>query len=109
MLPRVNRVTLIKRLCVVAALAGAAVCALEGLPDAAAGADGGEPAATTAAPEVEAAPAGPPDPGSGLLSRRRFRRWKRMGVPATPDGGIVAARDAGVTRDAGHDLIARGA
>jgi hypothetical protein len=58
---------------------------------------------------VEAAPAGPADPGSGLLSRRRFRRWKRMGVPATPDGGIVAARDAGVSRDAGHDLIARGA
>jgi len=112
MLLRVNRATLIKRLCVVAALAGAAVCALEGLPDAAAGAagaDGGEPAATTAAPEVEAAPGGPADPGSGLLSRRRFRRWKRMGVPATPDGGIVAARDAGVTRDAGHDRVARGA
>ena len=59
MLPRVNRATLIKRLCVVTALAGAALCALEGLPDAAAGADGGEQAAPTATPEVESGPRRP--------------------------------------------------
>ena len=110
MLRRVNRRALVKRLCVLAALAGAAVCALEGFPDAAAGVDGGEPVAA-AAPETETGPgpAGIPDAGSGLLSRRRFRRWKRMGVPGVPDGGIPAWRDAGAPRDAGHDLVARGA
>ena len=106
MLRPVNRATLIKRLCAVAALAGAAVCALEGFPDAAAGAD--EPVAA-ATPEVETVPAGPPDAGPGLLARRRLRRWKRMGAPGAPDGGVLAARDAGAPRDAGHDLVARGA
>ena len=110
MLRRVNRRALVKRLCVLAALAGAAVCALEGFPDAAAGVDGGEPVAA-AAPETETGPgpAGLPDAGSGLLSRRRFRRWKRTGAPGVPDGGIPAWRDAGAPRDAGHDLVARGA
>ena len=110
MLRRVNRRALVKRLCVLAALAGAAVCALEGFPDAAAGVDGGEPVAT-AVPETETGPgpAGLPDAGSGLLSRRRFRRWKRTGAPGVPDGGIPVWRDAGAPRDAGHDLVARGA
>jgi len=108
MLRRVNRRALVKRLCVLAALAGAAVCALEGFPDAVAGVDGGEPVAAVA-PEVETSPAGIPDAGSAAQSRRRFRRWKRMGVPGVPDGGIPAWRDAGAPRDAGHDLVARGA
>ena len=62
MLRRVNRRALVKRLCVLAALAGAVVCALEGFPDAAAGVDGGEPVAA-AAPETETGPAGIPDAG----------------------------------------------
>jgi hypothetical protein len=105
MLPPVNRGALIKRLCAVAALAGAAVCGLEGLPDAAG--DGGETPAA-AGPELESGPGGVADAGSTPQSRRRIRRWKRMGVPGGPDGGILATRDAGAPRDAGHDLIARG-
>jgi len=105
MLRRVIRANLVKRLCAVAVLAGAVVCALEGLPDAGAGAD--EPQAA-APPEPETGLAAPGDAGASAQSRRRFRRWKRMGMPAGPDGGLVTARDAGTPRDAAHDLIARG-
>ena len=106
MLRRVIRGNVVKRLCAVAVVAGAVMCALEGLPDAGPGAD--EPPAA-AAPESETGLAAPMDAGASAQSRRRFRRWKRMGMPAGPDGSLVAARDAAAPRDAGHDLTARGA
>lgn len=107
MLPRVTRGPLIKRLCAVAVVAGGAVCALEGFLDAAAAVDGGEPPLAAAAPEFEGVPAGtPPDAGSAAQSRRRYRRWKRMGGP---DAGVPTVHDAGVPHDAGRDAIARGA
>src|SRR5690348_13277989 len=106
MLSSVTRGPLIKRLCAVAVVAAVAVCALEGFLDAAAGVDGGEPPAA-AAPEFEGVPAGtPPDAGSAAQSRRRYRRWKRMGGP---DGGVPTVHDAGAPRDGGRDVIARGA
>jgi len=106
MLPPVTRGPLIKRLCAVAVVAGGAVCALEGFLGAA-GVDGGDPP-PAAAPEFEGVPAGNPDAGSAAQSRRRYRRWKRVGVPGGPDGG-VPVHDAGAPHDAGRDLIARGA
>ena len=108
MLPPVTRASFITRLCAIAAVAGGAVCALEGFLDAAAGVDGGEPPAA-AAPEFEGVPAGNPDAGSAAQSRRRYRRWKRMGGPGGSDGGVAPVRDAGAPHDAGRDLIARGA
>jgi hypothetical protein len=105
MLSPVTRSPLIKRLCAVAVVAGVALCVLEGLLDAAAGVDGGEPPAA-AAPEFEGVPPGVPDAGSAGQSRRRFRRWKRTGGP---DGGVPTVHDAGPPHDGGRDVIARGA
>jgi hypothetical protein len=101
----------IKRLGAVAVLAGAAVCVLEGLPDAAAGADGGESAAPAGpAPDPGLPPAANPDAGGNVFMRRHMRRWKRAGAQGGPDGGAPAAGDGGVaavSRDAGRDGIAR--
>jgi len=81
------------------------VCALDGLSGAAPGADAG-----AVEPEPPGPPetgGGPPGPGGelpggpgGLLNRRRFKRFRRMGgadggAPLPHDGGIIV-RDGGI-------------
>jgi hypothetical protein len=113
MLRAVTRASFLKRLCAVGVLAGAAVCVLEGLPDAAGGADGGEPP-LPAAPETDVAPPAAGE-AAGQLARRRQRRWRRFGTPAGVDAGLPATHDAGAPRDGGaardggatRDAIAR--
>jgi hypothetical protein len=87
------------------ALAALLVCALDGLSGAAAGADASAEPEPPAPPE---AAAGAPGNTDGLLSRRRFRRWKRLGGGA--DGGMPQAlqrADGGLSRDGGGDGGAR--
>ena len=92
MLRRVNRGALVKRLCVLAALAGAAVCALEGFPDAAAGVDGGEPA-VAAVPETETGPgpAGSPTRDPVCCRAAASVAGSARAAPGRPDGGSPSA------------------